>query len=133
MASGDGGDINMPAKITEIDDDEEEIEDETLCERLYGLTEMFPESLRNCAYSTMTLSFKCSKSLYRFTRSAMWIGATSFIILVAPVVFEQERYTLEQQQLSQQRQMLLGPNAAMSGALGMPQTPTGMAPPPPTR
>lgn len=133
MASGEPGDIQTPAKITELDDDDEDFEDETVLERLYGLTEMFPQRVRNCAYSSMTGGWKCSKAIYKFTRSSLWIGATSFMILVVPIVFEQERFNMEQQQLSQQRQMLLGPNAAMSGAFGMPQTQPGMAPPPPPK
>lgn len=130
MAAGEPMGIYTPGKITEIEDDEE-FEDETLIERLYGLTEMFPDFVRNATYTAAMTSCKASKALYRFTRRSMWIGSTSLLILAAPIVFEQERFTLEQQQLSQQRQMLLGPNAAMSGAFGMPQGPPGMAPPPP--
>ncbi|XP_039261301.2 mitochondrial import receptor subunit TOM22 homolog [Styela clava] len=129
MATGDFGSI---PKIREIDDeDDEDFEDESVLERLYGLTEMFPERLRNWTYSGYNTGKKCSKAVYKFSRSSLWIGATSFILLVVPVVFEQERFNLEQQQLVQQRQMLLGPNAAMSGSMGMqPSAPGAMAPPP---
>jgi len=41
----------------------------------------------------------------RFTRSALWVGATSFLLLGIPVVFEQERFNLEQQQQQHQRQV----------------------------
>lgn len=45
-------------------------------------------------------------SLYfSFSRAALWVGTTSFMILVLPVVFETERLQLEQQQLQQQRQV----------------------------
>ena len=44
-------------------------------------------------------------SVYSFSRSALWVGTTSFMILVLPVVFETERLQLEQQQLQQQRQV----------------------------
>ncbi|KAG7258881.1 hypothetical protein CRUP_035619 [Coryphaenoides rupestris] len=77
----------------EREDEEDEELDETLVERLWGLTEIF-------------------------SRAALWVGTTSFMILVLPVVFETERLQLEQQQLQQQRQILLGPNTGMSG--GMP-------------
>lgn len=40
-----------------------------------------------------------------FSRAALWVGTTSFMILVLPVVFETERLQLEQQQLQQQRQV----------------------------
>lgn len=100
----------------EIDDDDEEL-DETLSERLWGLTEMFPESVRTAAGITFDYTFSLTKKLYSFTRSALWIGTTSFMILVLPVVFETEKLQLEQQQQLQQRQILLGPNTGMSGAM----------------
>ncbi|ELK38596.1 Mitochondrial import receptor subunit TOM22 like protein [Myotis davidii] len=53
-----------------------------------------------------------------FSRAALWIGTTSFMILVLPVVFETEKLQMEQQQQLQQRQILLGPNTGLSG--GMP-------------
>ena len=43
---------------------------------------------------------------HRFTRSAFWVSATSFLLLAMPVVFEQERFNLEQQQQQHQRQVL---------------------------
>lgn len=42
---------------------------------------------------------------FSFSRTALWVGTTSFMILVLPVVFETERLQLEQQQLQQQRQV----------------------------
>ena len=41
----------------------------------------------------------------RFSRSALWVGTSSFMILAIPVVFEQERYNLQQQQEQHQRQV----------------------------
>lgn len=43
--------------------------------------------------------------LPRFSRAALWIGTTSFMILVLPVVFETEKLQMEQQQQLQQRQV----------------------------
>ncbi|XP_020351301.1 mitochondrial import receptor subunit TOM22 homolog [Oncorhynchus kisutch] len=111
----------------EIDEDEDEELDESFIERLWGLTEMFPDTLRSAAEVTVSSSFTMAKKLYSFSRAALWVGTTSFMILVLPVVFETERLQLEQQQLQQQRQILLGPNAGMSG--GMP----GMMPPAPVK
>ncbi|KAJ8263950.1 hypothetical protein GJAV_G00143440 [Gymnothorax javanicus] len=113
-----------PEDEIEGDDEDEEL-DETLAERLWGLTEMFPDRLRSAAEVSANCSFSVAKKLYSFTRAALWVGTTSFMILVLPVVFETERLQLEQQQLQQQRQILLGPNTGMSG--GMP----GMMPPAP--
>ncbi|KAK2496213.1 hypothetical protein MC885_012912 [Smutsia gigantea] len=56
--------------------------------------------------------------LQGFSRAALWIGTTSFMILVLPVVFETEKLQMEQQQQLQQRQILLGPNTGLSA--GMP-------------
>ncbi|XP_022095460.1 mitochondrial import receptor subunit TOM22 homolog [Acanthaster planci] len=110
--------------VTFVDDDD--FEDETLAERLYGLTEMFPESVRNGASALTSASLKGVKLSYNFSRSALWILSTSFMVLMLPVIFETEIAQMEQAQLQKQRQILLGPNAAMSGAGGLPG---GMTPP----
>lgn len=91
---------------------------ETPLERLWGLTEMFPERVRSAAGATFDLSLFVAQKMYRFSRAALWIGTTSFMILVLPVVFETEKLQMEQQQQLQQRQILLGPNTGLSG--GMP-------------
>ncbi|XP_062989600.1 mitochondrial import receptor subunit TOM22 homolog [Elgaria multicarinata webbii] len=101
----------------EIEEDDDEL-DETLTERLWGLTEMFPESFRSAAGATFDVSLSVAQKMYRFSRAALWIGTTSFMILVLPVVFETEKLQMEQQQQMQQRQILLGPNTGLSG--GMP-------------
>uniref|UniRef100_A0A672HJW9 Mitochondrial import receptor subunit TOM22 homolog n=1 Tax=Salarias fasciatus TaxID=181472 RepID=A0A672HJW9_SALFA len=84
--------------------------DETLMERLWGLTEMFPERVRTIA-----------AKFYSFTRSALWVGTTSVMILALPVLIERERLRfqqrLEQQRLQQRRQILFGPNFGMSGGM----------------
>ncbi|KAL4647861.1 hypothetical protein GN956_G8862 [Arapaima gigas] len=113
-----------PEDEIEGDEDDDEL-DETLLERLWGLTEMFPDRLRSVAEVSAQCSLSVAKKVYSFTRSALWVGTTSFMILVLPVVFETERLQVEQQQLQQQRQILLGPNTGISG--GMP----GMMPPAP--
>ncbi|NXW82324.1 TOM22 protein, partial [Alopecoenas beccarii] len=112
---GSGGAEELEDELEE--DDDEEL-DETLAERLWGLTEMFPESVRSAAGATFELSLTVAQKMYRFSRAALWIGTTSFMILVLPVVFETEKLQMEQQQQLQQRQILLGPNTGLSG--GMP-------------
>ncbi|XP_063796544.1 mitochondrial import receptor subunit TOM22 homolog [Pseudophryne corroboree] len=102
---------------TEEEEEDDEELDETLSERLWGLTEMFPDSLRNAAGFTFDHSICAAKKFYSFSRSALWIGTTSFMILVLPVVFETEKLQMEQQQQLQQRQILLGPSTGMSGSL----------------
>lgn len=102
----------------ELEEDDDDELDETLSERLWGLTEMFPERVRSAAGATFDLSLFVAQKMYRFSRAALWIGTTSFMILVLPVVFETEKLQMEQQQQLQQRQILLGPNTGLSG--GMP-------------
>merc|ERR1712227_1088037 len=112
------------------EDDDEDIEDESLVERVCALSEMFPSSIRKST-SWLTSSLICSsKWCYGKSRTVVWAVATSAIILYLPVVLENERSSLEEQQMLQQRQMLLGPNAAVGGAAGfmpggMPQVTPG--------
>ncbi|XP_072167745.1 uncharacterized protein [Diadema setosum] len=106
------------------DDDDEDFEDETLVERLWGLTEMFPSRLRSATGTTVSLSFTGLHKLFNFTRSALWIGSTSFMVLILPIVFETEMVHMEQAQIQRQKQILLGPNAATAGGM-----PGGLTPP----
>lgn len=116
-------------------DDDDDFEDETLAERLWGLTEMFPESLRSACSAVSSFTWNSTKVGLRFGRSALWVIASSFTILILPVMFEKERAAMQEQQLQQQRQILLGPNTAVSGSGGHGSSVMGMAPPipaPPT-
>uniref|UniRef100_A0A672TR38 Mitochondrial import receptor subunit TOM22 homolog n=1 Tax=Strigops habroptila TaxID=2489341 RepID=A0A672TR38_STRHB len=100
---GSGRAEELEDELEEEEDDEEL--DETLAERLWGLTEMFPECVRSAAGATFDLSLSVAQKMYRFSRAALWIGTTSFMILVLPVVFETEKLQMEQQQQLQQRQV----------------------------
>jgi len=107
------------APVAAADDDDEEDDediDETIIERLVGLTEMFPESLTNGSVSLVKGTFSMTKSCYSFARSAAWVVFTSATILFLPVMLETERLGLEDQQKQQKTQMLLGPGVASSGA-----------------
>ncbi|CAH2048713.1 unnamed protein product, partial [Iphiclides podalirius] len=98
--------------------------DETLSERLWGLTEMFPDCVRSGTYTVTTKTWTGVKSLYGLSRSVMWVLASSSVILFAPVIFEVERAQVEEMQKSQQKQVLLGTNTAMSGPMpNMPPMP----------
>ncbi|XP_026463260.1 LOW QUALITY PROTEIN: mitochondrial import receptor subunit TOM22 homolog [Ctenocephalides felis] len=98
------------AKSTENYDDEP---DETLAERLIGLTEMFPEPVRKAVSKLTYNSYRGVKGLYAFSCAATWLFFSSSIILFAPVMVEVERAQMEQMQRSQQKQVLLGPGSAM--------------------
>lgn len=115
-SSSSSGGQQQAIKSKEDDFDDEP--DETLSERLWGLTEMFPEGVRNFSGALASLSAASVKTLYSFTCSASWIFFTSSMILFAPVVFEVERAQMEEMQRSQQKQVLLGPGSAVGGGAG---------------
>ncbi|KAJ0176503.1 hypothetical protein K1T71_007682 [Dendrolimus kikuchii] len=108
------------APLKEYDDEP----DETLSERLWGLTEMFPQCVRNGTYTVSTKTWMGVKSLYGLSRSVMWVVASSSVILFAPVIFEVERAQMAEMEKSQQKQVLLGTNTALSGPMpNMPPMP----------
>ncbi len=98
------------------DEDDDDFDDETLYERLVGLTEMFPESVRKGACALASGSVSSTKWLYSMSRSAAWVVFSSGAIMFLPVMIETERMGIEEAQKQQQRQILLGPGAAVSGA-----------------
>lgn len=108
---------NSPPEDEEDDEEgeEDDFEDETLVERFVGLTEMFPDGLT----SAVTTSAKGLVSgihwAYGAGRALTWIVCSSATIMFLPIMIESERLGLEEAQKNQQRQMLLGPGAAMSG------------------
>jgi len=109
---------SMPS-IENVQDDDEDL-DETLSERLWGLTEMLPQGVRSGIHLVADNSVSGIKLLYGLTRSTTWIVCSTATLLVAPVVLEMERSNAEEFTKHQQRQILLGPNAAMSSGMGMP-------------
>ncbi|KAH9512976.1 Mitochondrial import receptor subunit TOM22 [Bulinus truncatus] len=124
---------DQPSKRA-IEEDEEELdEDESLSERLIGLTEMFPETVRKSCQCACYLVSAMTKNSFYLLRSALWIASSSAVILVLPVIFESERAQQYEEQLQQQRQILLGPNAAVSGSGGSNNLLPGMGMVPPAR
>ncbi|CAG5136564.1 unnamed protein product [Candidula unifasciata] len=114
------------------DEDEDFNEDESLSERLVGLTEMFPESVRRACSTTGSLVSTATKTGFWLVKNILWIASSSAVILILPVVFESERSQQHEEHLQQQRQILLGPNAAVSGGNAGSLLPgMNMVPPPP--
>ncbi|XP_055687056.1 mitochondrial import receptor subunit TOM22 homolog [Lutzomyia longipalpis] len=99
--------------------------DESFGERLWGLTEMFPDPVRNVCATVTDLSTRSVKSMFKITCSASWIFFTSSILLFAPVFIEVERAQLQEAQRNQQKQALLGPSSALAATPGggMPSLP----------
>ncbi|XP_015433306.1 PREDICTED: mitochondrial import receptor subunit TOM22 homolog [Dufourea novaeangliae] len=126
LDSGMGNsDACSPEMKSLLPDDEDDEEDESLAERLFGLTEMFPEEVRKFGYNVGTCLCTCTKGLYKFSCSAAWLFFSSSAILFAPILFEIERAQMEEAQRTQQKQVLLGPNTAMSNvnASSLPMAP----------
>jgi import receptor subunit TOM22 len=73
---------------------------------------MFPERLRNLSSSVVSGGW----TLFNFTKQAAWVISTTAIIMVLPYIVEKERADNERAQVAQQRQMLLGPGAAVSSS-----------------
>lgn len=94
--------------------------DETISERLWGLTEMFPESVRNFTCNVVSYTQKGIQGLYKVTCSASWIVFTSSMILFAPVVFEAERSNMVEMNRLHQKHVLLGTGSGASAASGLP-------------
>ncbi|KAK7080933.1 hypothetical protein SK128_002609 [Halocaridina rubra] len=122
---------NGSSSAAALDEEEEEDEDvdESLGERLYALTEMFPDSLRRTTANIASSSISLVKSSYSLTRQVVWIAVSTSIILFAPVMFELERLNVEEMMKQDRNRLVLGPGSAMSGP---PATP-GLMPPPPSR
>jgi len=87
--------------------------EETIGERFIGLSEMFPDRFRQGAGKTIDFTSGALKKAYGWSRAGIWIFFSTAIIAVAPALFETERFQMEEMQKMQQRQMLLGPNAAV--------------------
>ncbi|NWH55964.1 TOM22 protein, partial [Geococcyx californianus] len=65
LPKGGAGKAEEPEDEMEEEEDDDEELDETLAERLWGLTEMFPESVRAAAGATFELSLTVAQKMYR--------------------------------------------------------------------
>lgn len=107
------------ATLEEVEDDGEEDDDdidETLGERLLGLTEMFPDFLTNGTVSIVKGSVSWTKWSYEKSRTVSFIAFSSAALLFMPLMIETERLQIQDQQKAQKTQMLLGAGVATSGA-----------------
>ncbi|CAB3405630.1 unnamed protein product [Caenorhabditis bovis] len=89
---------------------------ETFLERIEGLGEMFPESLRKLTSSSVSWTFWGAQTAFNLTRNTVWVVCTTSLIAFLPYIIEKERSDLEKTQVAAQRQMLLGPSAAIQQA-----------------
>lgn len=84
-------------------------EEESIVERIMGLNEMFPESLRNAVSTTFSTSFSCIKKVFSTSRAVTWAICSTSAILILPLSLEMERQEYEQQMKRQERNIILGP------------------------
>jgi len=131
MAMGDGGpkirELKAGEEIDDVEDDDDDVEDETILERIQALSEMFPESLRNASSKCCELTISTSLGAWSKGKSLMWILLSSATVLILPIILESERASVHEQQEQQRRQILLGPGAGGGG--GMVMGPAGVMPP----
>lgn len=102
------------------DDEDEDFEDETLVERLIGLTEMFPEGLTSGLVAAAKGGLSGVKWVYSSGRSLTWVLFSTATVLFLPIMIETERMGIEEAQKQQQRQILLGPSSAVSAGQNAP-------------
>ena len=88
----------------EGDEDELEDVDETLGERLVGLTEMVPESVFSAATGALKLS-------YWLVRRGAWVVATTAALAFLPALIEQQRVEAEEFEIVRKKQMMFGEGA----------------------
>lgn len=96
----------------------QEFVDETIGERIWGLTEALPNWVQRPLTYTVENGGRLSFGAYNGLRHFVWIAASTAMICLLPVMFENERVNFEEQQIAQQRQAMLGPSAAFSSAQG---------------
>uniref|UniRef100_A0A5S6QJ58 Mitochondrial import receptor subunit TOM22 homolog n=1 Tax=Trichuris muris TaxID=70415 RepID=A0A5S6QJ58_TRIMR len=108
--NGDNG-LNNSNSAEDVDD-----LDETFTERLMGLTEMFPDKLREVVRRCGSAVWNSSTNLFSLARSAAWFVVTTSTIMLLPVIIEKERVDFEQMHLMQQKQILFGPSAALAAS-----------------
>ncbi|CAH8638457.1 unnamed protein product [Schistosoma rodhaini] len=100
------------------DDEDFDIEDESIMERLIGLLEMFPEPVRRGFSSAYSAASEGIVSGYSLSRSVTWFLVSTATICFLPLILELERVQTEEQEAVQQRAMMLGPRAA-GGSSGL--------------
>ncbi|OQR78317.1 mitochondrial import receptor subunit TOM22-like [Tropilaelaps mercedesae] len=116
----DGADAIVPAgqivkkSRADLGDSDDDVV-ETIGERLWGLTEMFPDSVRDATRTLTSVTHTALSKVYGLSRTLIWVFFSSAAILAAPVIVEVERVNMDEMAKQQQREILLGPSAAVAG------------------
>ncbi|EDQ88434.1 uncharacterized protein MONBRDRAFT_32747 [Monosiga brevicollis MX1] len=105
---------------------------ETVFERIAGLSEMFPESVRNAADRVSSLATTAVGTTFNLGGKFVWVVATSALVMFVPVVYEADQAPLRsksnqgspcvmtlqdqyQEQMRQQQQQIMMGKAPMGG------------------
>ncbi|CAH8581808.1 unnamed protein product [Heterobilharzia americana] len=112
-----GSSKNMGETGDNLENNEDfDIEDESFMERILGLTEMFPETVRHGFSALFNVASGGIESAYSISRSVTWFVASTATLCFLPLILELERVQNEEQEAVQQRTMMLGPKAAGGGS-----------------
>ncbi|VDP40402.1 unnamed protein product [Schistosoma mattheei] len=115
LAEADGCSKDMGEKNV-CEDEDFDIEDESIIERLIGLLEMFPEPVRRGVSFAYSAASEGVVSGYSLSRSVTWFLVSTATVCFLPLILELERVQTEEQEAVQQRAMMLGPRAAGGGS-----------------
>ncbi|CAB4062101.1 TOM22 [Lepeophtheirus salmonis] len=105
------------AKEDEDEDEEDDFDDESLVERIVALTEMFPPGVVLASSNLCSFSVNAAKWMLTMSKVVSWGVFSSAGITFLPIIIESERSRIIEAEKQQQRQILLGPGAAVSGVV----------------
>ena len=108
--------VSTTNSVIEKCDEDDDFEDETIIERVIGLTEMFPPGLTKTVSLLGSGSVNGVKWVYSKGRNITWIVLSTAALLFLPVMIESERVGFEEMEKAKRQQILLGPSSAMSSA-----------------
>eukprot|EP00055_Hartaetosiga_balthica_P004974 m.13892 g.13892 ORF g.13892 m.13892 type:complete len:111 (+) comp4214_c0_seq1:153-485(+) len=103
--------------------DESKVVDESVVERLFALSEMFPQSVRNVASTAWGFTKEGTSMVYKYGGKLTWVLTTSALVLFLIPQYEQDQEQQTMQAESsrmQSRQMLTTP---VSGPGSLPPAP----------
>jgi len=99
---------NMAARDDDADNDFDNEPDETIGERLWGLTEMFPESLKNFAVRLTGSATQGVKTFVNISRQATWVVLSSAIILATPLYVAENMEAWQEIKTAEREKTLFG-------------------------
>uniref|UniRef100_A0A0K0FP69 Mitochondrial import receptor subunit TOM22 homolog n=1 Tax=Strongyloides venezuelensis TaxID=75913 RepID=A0A0K0FP69_STRVS len=87
---------------------DEELE-ETIIERIVGLSEFCPDVVSKAVSATFNTSKTMVKGAFYYARNGIWILATTFVIGAVPYLVAKELHEFERSERMSRQALLLGP------------------------